>query len=93
MSEANGYKHLSRRYGSVYKQFFVTGTRIRAGVIYDVMGTGDYQTPEELAADYNLPVEAVLEALHYCEHNPEVLDEDWRAEEEAMQRSASQLRP
>lgn len=86
MSEANGYKHLSRRYRSAYKQFFVTGTRLRAGVLYEQMGNGEYQTPAELAADYNLPVEVVEEAIHYCEHNPEVLEEDRLDEEEIIRR-------
>ena len=34
-----------------------------------------------MAADFDLPVEAVVEALHYCENNPQVLEEDWQAEE------------
>ena len=33
-------------------------------------------TPEEIAADYNLPLEAVQEAIAYCESNPPELAED-----------------
>ncbi len=38
-------------------------------------------TPEEIAADYNLPLEVVLEAIAYCESNPPEIASDWAAEE------------
>lgn len=47
------------------------------------MGTGDYQTPEEMAADFSLPIEAVDEAIVYCVRYPEVLEQD-RLEEDAL---------
>jgi len=86
MIEANKYQHLSRRYGSAYKGFFVTGTRIRAEVLYDWTVGPDPLTPEEVASDYDLPLEAVLEAIHYCEHHPDVLEEDRLGEEESIRR-------
>ena len=58
---------------SAYKQLFVKGTRIRAEVLYGMMVDGDPPdptTPEEIAADMNLPVEAVREAIAYCEADP-----------------------
>lgn len=39
-------------------------------------------SPEEVAREYNLPVEAVLEAIDYCVKNKELLDAE-RAREEA----------
>ena len=33
-------------------------------------------TPEEIAADYSLPLEAVLEAIAYCQSNPPEIAED-----------------
>ena len=38
-------------------------------------------TPEQIAADYNLPVEAVKEAIAYCESRPPDLAEDLEVEE------------
>lgn len=35
----------------------------------------------EIAADYGLPVEAVEEAIRYCESNPPELQEDYQREE------------
>lgn len=42
-------------------------------------------SPEEIAADYGLPVEAVEEAIAYCESNPPELETDYRREEALMQ--------
>ena len=42
-------------------------------------------SPEEIAADYGLPVEAVEEAIAYCESKPPELEEDYRHEEALMQ--------
>jgi hypothetical protein len=40
------------------------------------------RTPEEVAQDYDLPVEAVHEAIDYAMHNQELLEAE-RAREEA----------
>ena len=36
------------------------------------------------AADFNLPMEAVREAIAYCESNPPEIREDWEAEEASV---------
>ncbi len=38
-------------------------------------------TPEEIAADYDLPLEAVLEAIAYCQTDPPEISEDFAREE------------
>jgi hypothetical protein len=64
------YEYLKAKSGSNYSQLFVHG-RIRAEVLYrETVGT-DPLTPEQVANEYGLPVEAVLEAIHYC-RRPEV---------------------
>ena len=74
--EASGdYKYLKRKRGSRYRQLFVNG-RIMAEILYRETVGLEPRTAEEVAADYGLPVEAVLEAIHYCQHNPEILDAD-----------------
>jgi uncharacterized protein (DUF433 family) len=79
---ANGeYKYLGPRQGSRYHQYFINGTRIRAGVIYGLIAGPDRMTPVEAAANYNLPVDAVLECVDYCEKNADVLRQDWEEEE------------
>jgi hypothetical protein len=39
------------------------------------------RTREQLAEDYNLPLEAVQEAIAYCESDPPEIAQDWAAEE------------
>jgi uncharacterized protein (DUF433 family) len=65
------------------KQLFVKGTRIRARLLYGWYSCAEPRTPEEIAVDYDLPVEAVKEAILYCQSNPPELQED-RSREDAL---------
>jgi uncharacterized protein (DUF433 family) len=66
---------------SSYKQLFLKGTRIRAEAIYAFTVDGDeHMTPEEVAADFGLPLAAVQEAIAYCASNPPEIEEDHRRE-------------
>jgi hypothetical protein len=44
----------------------------------------DAQTAEQVAADYGLPVEAVLDAVEYCVTNRELLDAERAREAERI---------
>ncbi len=80
------WKHLILNPKSAYKQLFVKGTRIRARVLYGLFASADEpMTPDEIAGDYGLPVEAVREAIAYCRSNPPEIDEDLRREERIME--------
>jgi len=81
MPESRHYKYLAPKRGSRYQQLAVGG-RIRAEILYRETLGPEALTPEQVAAEYNLPLEAVREAIQYCEENKAVLDED-RAREEA----------
>src|SRR5205085_11718089 len=73
MSTATTYHYLEPHVGSSYKQLFVKGTKLRADIIYSAAyprGEGDDRTPEQVAEDYGIPVEAVYEAIRYCESKP-----------------------
>jgi uncharacterized protein (DUF433 family) len=84
--EPHRWQYLEPRPGSFYRQLFVKGTRIRAEVLYDLtVHEEEPMTPEQVAADYNLPLEAVKEAIAYCEANPEVLAKDFQREEALME--------
>lgn len=75
------YQHLAPNPKSSYKQLFVKGTRLRARVLYgSYMSEEEPRSIEQIAADYRLPVEAVKEAIAYCESNPPELLEDYRRE-------------
>lgn len=85
MSTVTQYKYLASNPKSAYKQLFVKGTRIRARVLYGWYACDEPQTPEEIAKDYGLPMEAVKEAIAYCESSPPELLEDYRREEAQME--------
>ena len=86
------YVHLAPNPKSAYKQLFVKGTRIRARVLYGWYACEEPMAPEEIAREFNLPVEAVQEAIAYCESDPPELLEDY-AREEALTQAAGMNEP
>lgn len=84
--DANGeYKHLKSKRGSRYRQLFYG--RIRAEVLYRETVGPESLTAEEVAREYQVPVEAVLEAIDYCVKNKALLDEE-RSREDARIKAA-----
>jgi uncharacterized protein (DUF433 family) len=80
------WQYLAPNPKSAYKQLFIKGTRIRARILFGAyMNTEEPMTPEEIAADYNLPLAAVKEAIAYCQSNPPEIAEDFRREEAALE--------
>jgi uncharacterized protein (DUF433 family) len=79
------WQYLEPNPKSAYKQFFIKGTRIRAEVVYRLAVGPEPRSPEEIAADYRLPLEAVKEAIAYCAAHPPEIDEDRRGEERVME--------
>jgi len=80
------WQYLEPRPKSAYRQLFLKGTRIRAEIIYGMTVDGNEpMTPEEVAADFGLPLEAVQEAIAYCQSNPPEIEEDHRGEERVME--------
>jgi uncharacterized protein (DUF433 family) len=67
------YEHLETRPGSNYRQLFLKGRRIRAAVVDEAVHGPDPCTPEEFARDYQVPLEAVLEALDYVARNEDLI--------------------
>src|SRR5437667_332656 len=59
MTSSKTYEHLERRPCSNYRQLFVKERKIRAEVLYWQTLGEDPETPEEVAFDYDLPLEAV----------------------------------
>jgi hypothetical protein len=90
MAELNGYRFLGPKRGSNYCQLFVNG-RIRAEVLYRETLGSEPLTPEQVAAEYKVPTEAVYEAIDYCVKNKQLLDEE-RAREEAWIRATGRDR-
>src|SRR5947207_15426565 len=85
------WKYLAPNPKSAYHQLFIKGRRIRAWVIYCDHVAQD-KTAEEIAADRDLSVEAVREAIAYCASNPPEVRGDLIREEEHM-RAAGRFEP
>ena len=82
------WNYLEAHPQSSYKQLFIKGTRIRAEIVYSWMydvDPGGERTPEQLAVDVNLSVEAVREAIAYVESDPPEIRADHQREEEHLQ--------
>ncbi len=82
MLENGDYQFLHPKRGSKYQQLFVNG-RIMAEILYRETVGREPLTPEQVAREYDLPVGAVLESIHYCTQHPEILEAD-RARETAF---------
>src|SRR5436305_9928593 len=82
------WQHLAADPKSCYKQLFVKGTRIRARVLYGMfMSAEEPMTPQEIAAEFSLPLPAVKEAIAYCQSNPPEIAQDFSREERLMEAS------
>jgi uncharacterized protein (DUF433 family) len=80
------WKYLAPNPKSAYKQLFLKGHRIRARDLYGMyMSAEEPMTPAEIAADYDLPFEAVEEAIAYCQADPPEIKEDFEREERIME--------
>ena len=80
MIQSGEYRYLRPKPGSNYRQLFFG--RIRAEVLYRETVGREPLSPEEVAREYSVPVDAVLEAIDYCVKNKELLDAE-RAREAA----------
>jgi len=83
MSPSNGkeWKWLERDPMSSLKQLSIKDRRVRARTLYGLTMGEDAMTPEEVADSYNLPIEAVREAIEYCQSDPPEIREDFEEEE------------
>ena len=70
------------------RQLSIKGRRMSAGQLVDQMAANHW-TPEETARQFDLPVEAVLEAGRYVDAQPELIEAEAREDEMAAKRMAS----
>src|SRR5262245_38270608 len=95
MSE-NGYKFLEPRPRSSLRQLWVRGRNIWAEILYRETVGEDPRTPEQVAHDFDVPLEAVLEAIDYCTRNAAFLIEErerQHAQIAEMEKKHPPLRP
>jgi hypothetical protein len=97
MTVTHPYKHLRDDPWSRSKLLFLVDQRkLRADFIYGQCVGEDARTPAQLAADLELPLEAVQEAIDYCTRNMDLVLEERakeNAEWEAYEKTHPTLRP
>jgi uncharacterized protein (DUF433 family) len=80
------WKYLPPTPKSAYKQLFIKGRRIRARDLYGMyMSAEEPMAPADSAADFDLPLESVEEAVAYCQTDPPEIKEDFEREERIME--------
>lgn len=77
--ESTGWQYLERKPNYWRKQLFIKGTKIKASTIWLDVLINNF-TPEELAEDRNISIEAIKEAIKYCEKNQNLLEEEAQKE-------------
>jgi uncharacterized protein (DUF433 family) len=83
---STNWKYLAPDPKSSYRQLFIKDRRVRARTLYgQYMSEEEPRTAEEIASDYDLPIDAVKEAIAYCDSNPPELLEDYAMEEAIME--------
>ncbi len=76
------WNYLERRPGSSYQQLCIKGRRIWAWTLYcEFMNERESRTMEQLAQDFELPLDAVREAIEYCQSDPPEIREDRRKDD------------
>ena len=86
------YQHLEPRPGSNYRTLFIKGRKLRASLVDAMIHGPEPRTPEEFAEDFQLPVEAVLEALDYVDKNRAIIEKE-RDDEAARLRARGLIGP
>jgi uncharacterized protein (DUF433 family) len=94
MQTKKTYTHLESQPGSLYRQPFIKGTRIRAEIPFgltiakeDEEGPDPALSPSEIARSLNLPEDAVLEAINWCQANWDVVVADHAREQRLLDAS------
>jgi hypothetical protein len=93
MNAESIYHHLENRPCSAYRQPYIKGTRVRAEIPYaetiekidDDGSVTPGRTPEQVAADYRLPLEGVLDAIEWCKKHWDVVMADHAAEDRLIE--------
>ena len=88
MNATMTWKHLEPNPKSLYRQLFIKGTRLRARIVYGMyMSAEEPMTPQEIATECQLPLEAVQEAIAYCQSDPPEIKKDSEREERLVEAS------
>jgi hypothetical protein len=81
-NQASSWIYLTPNSKSYLRQLFVKGTDFLARDLYALsISPEDPMKPEEIAAAYGVPIEAVQEAIAYCQSDPPEIRQDIEAQD------------
>lgn len=87
-----GYQHLVVRDHSRRRQLYLRGRNLTVGqLVYSMRA--DHLLPEQAAERYDLPLEAIQEALGYYQAHRAVIDAEAEAEKRYLQEKGYTLEP
>ena len=70
------FQYLEPHQGSNFRQWFVRDRRLRASTLFYATRGEEARSPEQVALDFDVPLDAVREAVEYCEHDREAIRQD-----------------
>lgn len=79
----NTYKHLEPRSENWRKQLWIKGRNMTVWHLVGAMRT-NRETPEQTARNRSLPLETVLEAMHYYILHKDIVEADTEAEKQYL---------
>jgi len=79
------YVHLEKRYDKRSPELFICGTGVRASTVWHDRYVSRVQ-PEQIAKDRDISLEAVYEALVYCQENWEDICREKDQERQHLER-------
>jgi hypothetical protein len=80
--QASSWTYLAPNPKSYWRQLFVKGTDFLARDLYALsISPEEPMRPEEIAVAYGVPVEAVQEAIAYCQSDPPEIRQDIEAQD------------
>lgn len=85
MSTATRFNFLTAESGSAWEELTVKGTGIHASTLVFAV-RNDGRTPEQVSADFDVPLDAVLEAIEYVDSHLPELEQRRRQEFEELAR-------
>jgi hypothetical protein len=82
------WQYLERDRSSSYRQLCIKGTAFHARTLYGrFVSAEEPATVEQIADEFGVPVEAVKEAIAYCQTDPPEIRQDMAVEEALMEAS------
>ena len=86
------WKHLAPRPDSWRRQCYIKDRNITVGQLISTIRANN-ESPAEAAANMDLPIEAIEEAIMYFEQNKELIQEEAAAEVRHLRDGGCQLEP